>query len=130
MRRLLAVATLAALVPAPFAAAATDPRPTPPPDCAATLALADPNANDGCDSLGDAPLAPFRQLVLAVQTGVATATLACGGAPGPSVTLTVAAPFTATTTLLYGGGYCWVIVTSLYPGTTAVATNTSGPNLT
>ena len=68
---------------------------------------------------------PTRSLQLVVVSGAATATLACGGDPQPSVTVTLTKPGVASG-YVEGGGFCWVTVTADAPNTTAVASNTWG----
>jgi hypothetical protein len=126
VRSVAAATLLAILGPASGAVASPDPRWVPPPQCAAAIAAAATGAWSGCDTEGNGVMqTPGRAVTLAVQAGVASATLTCGGENLPDqVTITAVAPFTASGWVA-NDNYCYVRVTSLYPGTTAVATNTS-----
>jgi hypothetical protein len=98
----------------------------PPTDCESYLVLAGAGASDGCDTIGVGPTGNRRVLGLTVLTGAATATLGCGGSDGPVyVTVEVAAPYSGSA-YIDRTSYCWMTVTALYDGTTAVATNHSG----
>lgn len=129
MRRVTVLATLIGLASAPAAVAAPPPSPTPPTTCARALVLDAAGATAGCDTLSDdSALASFRQVVLSVQSGAATATLTCGGVNPGSVTVTAAAPYTRSAPLL-SNGYCWVVATALFDNTTAVVVDTYAPNV-
>jgi hypothetical protein len=118
---LAAVAVVCAVIPS----ASAD---TPPPDCVTYLRDAPNGAVTGCSTLsGPSTISgsyAARQVSLTVVRGAASATLTCAGDPAVSVTVTLGKPGAASGYVV-GYGNCWVTLTALAAGTTAVAGDTT-----
>jgi hypothetical protein len=130
MRR---TATLAAAVLALSAAAVPAAHADyPPTDCYVSLVLAQHDAETTCITIGAAPVpqgADRRDLDVYVHTGQVRATLGCGAdGTHPGVeekSIVVTAPWSGSD-FVGRTSFCWLTLTALVDGTTAVATSTTG----
>jgi hypothetical protein len=126
MRRTPTLAALAVTVAAVAVPARAD---APPTDCYTYLVLAAKDAATGCNTVGVAPVpqnADRRLMEVYVQTGQVSATLLCGGdgssSEPASATIVVTAPWSGSA-YVDRTGFCYLSITALVEGTTAVATN-------